>query len=178
MLPTFAIRACFHATQVVVNGYTIFYAITIRWSASIEGPSYGCIAAYFPPPTICSGCGIAVLNAAEMLARKTLLALPETDRLILVAGLNDTFCFYITPAIACLAKQAGIEVMGLVYLPTFWEAFEGRREMAEESLSALASVVDKLHVIDMQKDSQETPLFLCFEYDPGISLINELIEVL
>jgi cell division GTPase FtsZ len=127
--------------------------------------------------------GGAIRNAAELLARSTFLALPETDRLILVAGLGGAVGSYITPAIARLAKQAGIEVMGLVYLPFSWEGDERHNARSAESLISISNVLENLHVIDMQKAMQEAPVNISInrlfdnQDDSGILVVNEYLAM-
>jgi cell division GTPase FtsZ len=124
-----------------------------------------------------------IRSYADKLARRTFFGLPKTDRLILVAGLGGAVGSYITPAIARIAKQAGIQVLGLVYLPFAWEGDEHYRERAYQSRDAIKSVVDMLHVIDMQKAYQEAPQtisinqFFYTQDNSGTSILKEYLSM-
>lgn len=126
--------------------------------------------------------GDVIRTNAEKLARRAMSALPETDRLILVAGLGGYVGSYITPELARLAKKAGMQVMGLVFLPFAWEGDEHYRERSVRSLQAIENALDVLHVIDMQKASLEVPAntsmahFFSIQDNSGVAMIKEFLN--
>lgn len=120
---------------------------------------------------------------AEKLAWNAYSALPEMDRLILVAGLGGRIGSCVTPAVAQIAKQAGVQVFGLVFLPFSWEGDRRHGERAAQGLGAVKRVVDALRVIDLEKASQEVPAeismdkFFELQDSSGVRMINEYLSM-
>lgn len=120
---------------------------------------------------------------AERLAWNAYSALPEMDRLILVAGLGGCIGSCVTPAVAQIAKQAGVQVFGLVFLPFSWEGDRRHGERAAQGLGAMRSQMDALRVIDLEKASQEVPAetsmekFFELQDGTGVRMINEYLSM-
>ncbi len=123
----------------------------------------------------------AIRQNAQKLAWKAYSALPEMDRLILVAGLGGCIGSYVTPLVARLAKQTGVEVLGLVYLPFAWEGDEHHHERVLQGLCAMKSLADELRIIDLGKASQKVPAettmnqFFEIQDSCGARMVNEFL---
>lgn len=125
--------------------------------------------------------GETIRQTTEELAWNAWVALPETDRLVLVAGLGGCIGSYVTPALARRAKQAGVQVLGLLFLPFAWEGDRRHRERARQGLGAMKSLADTLRVIDMGEESQKVPAetsmnqFFDLQDARGARMVNELL---